>query len=132
MSIKKQKPKTYTQLRSFWYKKLSKSGFYDIEGDPHNTPTGLGWSNKFKTPETVRSWEAKREYYSMCGRFLHSHKFKSEKERVIWEYWSNGLSVRNIAKVLSKVNVTVTRDKVWRTLKPLIEEMKSMYLIGYK
>lgn len=128
---KKQKPKTYPELREVWYKKLKDSGFEDIEADKHNTAGGMGWSNKFKTAETARNWESKREYYSMAGRFLHEYKFKNERERIIWEYWANGLSVRNIAKTLTKVSLVMTRDKVWRTLKPLIEKMKSMYLVGH-
>lgn len=54
----------------------------------------------------MKSWEAKQEYYIMAEHFLNEYKFKSNFERIIWEYHTNGMSARNILKTLKKAKVT--------------------------
>lgn len=134
MSKKPKKPKTYQELKEVWYKKLKDSGFIDAEINDYGD---LAYpSSRFtKTLIGRLGFYAREEYYNMANKFLNTHKFNSPLEKIIWEYWSNGLSVRNIAVTLQKtkvVNNRFDRNRVWNILKPLIHEMKKIYLVGYK
>jgi hypothetical protein len=124
------KPKTYQELKTYWYKKLAKSGFEDIENDKQQLKQS---SSKFSEAVVVRTWSAKSEYYSMAGQFLHSYKFKTPLERIVWEYHANGISIRDIADTLNKVKrQKLKKDKIFAILKRLIKEMKSIYLVSTK
>lgn len=125
-----QKPKTYEQLRTVWYKKLAKAGFEDVEYDETRIKDG---SSKFRRSVAILNWESKNEYYYLAAQFLNDYKFESHLERIVWEYHSNGLSKMDIVNTINKTKtVHMYRTKVYRILKRLIEEMKRMYLIGYK
>lgn len=124
------------ELQAEWDKKLKESGFEDIEN-------GLGhlklWSRSFGVhhPDSARV-EAAQEYYSMAGKFLHDYEFTSEMQKTIWEYHANGLSIRDIVKVLGKAKIInpstgtpYSRMRVFRIVRSLEDSMKRMYLIGY-
>lgn len=121
-----QKPKTYNQLRKEWYKKLKDSGFNDIERrdgefkDSRGIPTQLRVTKVF--------WEAKETYYYLAQHFLTEYKFESELEKTIWEYHLNGISYRNISKILEKVNIRADRQKIFKIVKKLKEIMLKKYL----
>lgn len=124
------KKQDYQKLKEVWYKKLERSGFVDAERDEY---TLKQYSSRFNQAEVVRNWHSKTEYYSMAGQFLNTHKFASRLEKVIWEYHANGVSVRDIAKLLKHVKVIKpNKDNVHKILARLIREMKSMYLHDYK
>lgn len=124
---KKKKPQTLSELREVWYKKLERSGFDDIEATEYRLKRSV---HDFTLPVVNRDWYAKNEYYSMAGLFLNSYKFKSNIEKVIFEYHANGISVRDIAKIISKARVLkADRNRVWYILKPLIALMKKTYLV---
>lgn len=129
---KTKKPQDYKTLKDLWYKKLAKTGFYDIEWDEYDfkdvTP-----SVRFSRPIVIRNWHAKSEYYSMAGRFLHEYKFASNLEKAIWDYHSNGISARNIVKLLKKVKVIKpNKDNISTIIKRLVGKMKEMYMTGSK
>jgi hypothetical protein len=90
----------YQKLKKVWYKKLAKSGFHDIESP--NGQIKSGTSNwKFNSAwTTAYSQHAKRDYYYATQQFLNTHAFESELHRVIWEYHSEGASIRKIVKLL--------------------------------
>jgi len=118
--------KAYKALQDKWYKKAKDSGFQDIEyGDG---------SIRNCRPRTITNMDpvlrqAKEEYYTMAYHFLYEHKFKSLLEQIIWEYHTEGISVRNIAKILTETKVKVIkRDAVWRIIVKLESEMKAQYL----
>lgn len=122
---KPSKPQSYEKLKEVWYKKLEKSGFEDIEKDEYNLKQH---SSRFAEPVVVRNWHAKSEYYSMAGQFLNNYKFASNLEKVIWEYHSNGISMRNIAKLLKRVKIIKpNKDNINEIISRLIAEMKKMY-----
>ncbi len=129
---KKKKPKapeSFQDLKATWYAKLEKSGFEDAERDEYTLRFS---SSKFNTDETARNYYAKLEYYTMAGKFLHDHKFVSNLEKVIWEYHVNGISARNIAKLLKKVKIIKpNKDNVSQIIARLVKEMKKIYLVGY-
>lgn len=131
--VKQKKPKPnkqdYQSLKEVWYKKLERSGFEDIEKDELNLKQ---YSSRFNQDAVVRNWYAKREYYSMAGQFLHTYKFGSNLEKVIWEYHTESISVRNIAKLLNKTKVTKTnKDKVLAVITKLDKEMYKLFPSGY-
>lgn len=129
MKAKKRSPKVdFHTLKDVWYRKLERSGFEDIERDEYKLKRS---SKDFCLPVVNRDWEAKNEYYSMTGRFLNEYKFKNNLEKVIWEYHSNAISMRDIAQTLNKTRVKkFNKDSVHSILKPLIKQMKKMYLVG--
>lgn len=128
--MKKKSPKdNLTRLKEVWYRKLERSGFKDIEHDENNL---IDYSSSFNhNKRSAKDFYAKSEYYSMAGQFLNEFKFKSKLQKIIWEYHSNGVSARNIAKVLAKTRVSnLRKSQIWNILKPLVAEMKRMYLFN--
>lgn len=116
---------SYEKLKEVWYKKLERSGFEDIEKDEFNLKQ---YSSRFAEATVVRNWHAKSEYYSMAGQFLNNYKFNSRLEKIIWEYHSNGISIRDIVKILKKVRVSqLKRARIHQILAKLVLEMKKMY-----
>lgn len=114
-------PNDFKKVKALWYKKLRDSGFEDAESDEFNLKV---WSLKFTTPKTVRDWQAKTEYYYMANHFLNNYKFEAPLDKVIWEYHTNGISVREIAKLLKKVKIKADRNSVWLIVKKLKSAMK--------
>jgi hypothetical protein len=134
----KQKKKTKTEPFSFeklkkeWYTKLKKEGFEDIERHESATFALKSSSNKFNTADVARDYYAKSEYYSMARKFLHDYKFSSNLEKVIWEYHTEAISARDIAKLLVKVKVIKpNKDNISQIIARLAQEMKKIYLVGY-
>lgn len=130
------KPKSeFELLQDEWYKKIAetpdKDGnkFVDIEKNETqlNTYTYTIYMDDYHNEITRK---AKTDYYLMAYRFLESYKFNSDLElpgasdltvrflkkykhnpkidQIIWEYHSNGLSVREIAYTLNKSRATIT------------------------
>lgn len=115
-----------------WYAKLKKSGFEDIERHENARFVLKSSSDKFTTPEAIRDYYAKSEYYSMARKFLHDYKFASKLERIIWEYHTEAISVRDIALLLKNVKVMrANKDNVSEIVIRLASEMKKIYLVGY-
>lgn len=127
---KKKRTEDYQSLKKVWYKKLEKSGFQDIEQDEFNLKQ---YSFRITQAAVRRSWHASSEYYYMADQFLHNFKFKNNLERIIWEYHANGISMRDIAKLLKKVKFhkKIHYLDIYYTIKRLTHEMKKMYLVGY-
>jgi hypothetical protein len=120
----------YKQLRKEWYKKLKDEGFNDIEkldGDL------IEWHTSRFTKATNRRYsiEAKSDYYYLANQFLNTYKFKNELFRAIWEYHANGISQRDIVKLLNQLNLTEKgRGFVEYVLKKHKEIMFGMYVNG--
>lgn len=116
------------KLKAKWYKKAGfddpESPHFDIEQDEIYFK-GRGTS---VIDYRQAAWESTSEYYYLATMFLQEHKFKSNLERIIWEYHSNGLSVVDIAETLTKVRRRkLGRMTVWRALKKLELIMKKQY-----
>lgn len=120
-------PKTeLEQLQQFWYKKLEDEGFEDIEQTDGKLKS---WSSRFAHSRIQELREEKEPYYYMCNQFLNEYKFDSRFEQIIWEYHSNALSSREIAKIFDKAKVYKTnRQTVWLIIKRLEKAMKNMYI----
>lgn len=116
-------------LQKEWYKKLHDNGFRDIESDENHLKFYTSqFGAKFLKAEGV--WEAKARYYQMAENFLGDYKFASEMERVIWEYHSNGISYRNIAKLIAKLRLVkkTNRTTIYQVIKRLKIKMYDMYV----
>ena len=121
----------YEKLRTFWYGVLKANGFTDIEQDED---TLKEWSSRTMRKNAhenlLDSWADKLEYYDMATRFLNEYPFDKELHRVIWNYHVEGISYRNIAKLLRKTKVArMKKDTIWRIVSELKLTMKKMYLI---
>lgn len=116
----------FTALQAEWYKKLADSGYEDIEYKDGSIRSCSPRSTRAKDP-SLR--QATQEYYYMSYHFLNEYKFETELEKVIWEYHTEGISVRSICKLLSDTEVAkMSRWAVWDTIRRLETEMKRRYL----
>ncbi len=124
--MRKLKKLNYETEKVKWYKKLKDSGFEDIE----NGKGGLKRYDSYRRQEASEAtWQAKATYYQMAENFLEAYKFETVMEKAIWEYHSNGMSVRDIASVLKKIsNKKFNKDSVLKIIKRLTSSMYAMYV----
>lgn len=121
----KQKSKEFKKLQQEWYEKLAKSGFEDIETDEQHLET---WSNMYSYRIDLVKVESKQEYFRRAGQFLFDRKFKNKIEKFIWASHADGISIRNIVKLLGKKGVVVYRNPVHLIIKRLRAEMIKQYV----
>lgn len=117
--------KKFKELNAKWAKKLEKSGFEDIEQPDGRLQTWHSEWFKYRANPTLDL--AKQDYYRHAGYFLYEHKFKSELEKEIWEFHAEGISIREISKLLNKKYPRsikafgkINKSKVNEVLKPLV------------
>lgn len=115
----------FEKLQKKWYAKLKKSGFEDAESDEYNLKV---WSSVFFAHRSISQIQAKQAYYQMATNFLVDYKFENERDKIIWEYHSNGMSVRDIGKVLRKVGIRMNFMTVWRVVNKMRAKMYDMYM----
>lgn len=127
----KKKSKTYEQFRDEWYKKLAKEGFTDIENDEDHLKF---YTSRFAADFTQETWAAKTAYYQMAENFLNDYKFETHLERAIWEYHTNALSYRDIAKILKKLRLVkrMNRTTIYQIIKRLKVKMFDMYMVKHR
>ena len=124
-----QQPDDYEKLRALWYKKLEASGFEDIEQSDGNLKV---WAGKFKSRRFQELMVNNEHYYQLVNQFLNDYQFASTRDKIIWTYHAEGLSVRDIATTLNKIKATKTnRQTVWVIIKRLEGAMKKMYVSDY-
>jgi hypothetical protein len=85
---------------------------------------------KYTLGQAQIQWAAKQEYYYLANQFLNSYAFESVRERNIWEYHSNGMSIRSIVETLNKLpnRKKVNRDMIWKIIRKLSKIMKATYV----
>lgn len=88
------KSKQFTSLKDEWYAKLKSDGFKDIEASGAALNQG---ENYIKRLKFGKAQESCRRYYEIAFEFLHKDEFESEKDRVVWEFFCEGDSMREIA-----------------------------------
>ncbi len=125
---KPKKPKTYQELKDVWYKKLEAAGFVDIEEDEDKLKE---YSYRFARVGRDFMRQDKDTYYSMASNFLNDFRFKNNFEKIIWEYHSNGLSVRSIESTLSKARIKRghSKSEISVIIVRLTQEMKKLYRV---
>jgi hypothetical protein len=121
--------KQFKALSKTWAEKLKKSGFKDIEQpDGHLiTYETSKYNSSHHNGQSLSAWltmkEAQQRYYQLACQFLHDHTFDNDKEKMLWEKHSDGISYREIQK-LTGVNY-ITAGKIIRKLaKIMFEERK--------
>lgn len=118
----------FKALKAKWDAKLKKSGFDDIEVEGTDLLRG---GNPIRTDNGKRNggpWELKAEYYRLAHHFLNEKEFANRIDEIIWEYHSEGMSVRDIVLTLNKVRrKKVNRMLIWRIVERLRDEMKALY-----
>lgn len=129
-ATKKPKKLSFANTQRIWYSKLAASGFEDIEyknGMMRRTiPQSIDKNRKSQV--LIASIQ---DYYTMATHFLNDYKFETEMDKIIWEYHTEGLSIRSIVSVLKKARVRrMGRDSVWKVVNRLENLMKLMYQIG--
>lgn len=119
----------FKKLQAEWYKKLEQSGFEDIEEEDGSLKERAArYASKYNGTYFQAKkgyYESVEEYYRLATQFLHSHRFKNKREKLIWEMHSNGTSIRNIVKELEKRQYPASkRDSVHKVVKGLAAKMK--------
>lgn len=118
-------------LKDKWYGKLDKDEFNDIESDEDNLKV---WSSflfgKNRAGSQFGGWQFKAEYYYMASQFLEQYKFDNNRDKIIWDYHSNGISIAEIAKTLKKVKIKTTINIVQKTIIRLKLKMYDMYMVS--
>lgn len=123
----KTKKTELNQLKDLWYQKLKETGFKDIENEngvieDDGIPRSVNFQDEMQR-------QIVQDYYSMATCFLNAYKFESELEKVMWEYHTNGLPIRDIVKLINNTKVkTVSRTVVGEIIYKLTKVMKAMYL----
>lgn len=116
--------KKFDELKAKWDKKLLDSGFEDIEGknDTLKKHSFLGRNvDEFYANEVWH--KSKEEYFRLAGQFYYEHNFSSQLDKKLWEYHKDGVSVREIARILKSKNIKLTKSAVFKHLKKLIDKM---------
>jgi hypothetical protein len=122
--------KQFNKLQVKWDKKLKKSGFIDLEPIRNGRLTNTTESNGVLDKRRDNRWEAEAEYYRLATYFLNDYEFESNFQRIIWEYHANGISYRNIVKILKKVKRKTDRQTICEIIRELREIMLKMYGIS--
>ena len=88
------KPKSLARLKATWRKKLSKSGFKDIEDANGNLNEFV--STRYKSDEFI-TYAAQERYYQLADQLLHDYNFTSIEDKTIWRFHCQGKTIGNIA-----------------------------------
>lgn len=129
MKQKKSVPQNLKELQETWYKKLKKSGFEDIESNEDNLKV---WSSIFFSRHSIEQIQAKQAYYQMATNFLEDYRFESRRDKIIWEYHANGVSYRDITKILRKVRIKLSHVSIQHIVHKLQAAMYMMYKMPTK
>lgn len=93
--------KSCRSLKRSWDQRLIKSGFTDIEKDcriiDHKTSLDLVYRRDFQTTFQL---EARQSYYQWAREKAQLGEFKNHKDKLIWESYAEGLSSREIGKMV--------------------------------
>jgi hypothetical protein len=108
--VKFYQTKKFMELHKKWEKELKKSGFRDLEVQTETISFG-----KIKRPERVVST---LEYYTQASKFYWDYTFKSEHEKIVWLYHSEGVPYREIAALLGRKDHNEV-FKILSLLKPI-------------
>jgi hypothetical protein len=119
------------KLQRDWYKKLKRDGFQDIEQPDGNLKV---WSQSLNNDRHLGRHTSRRqahaEYYYYANQWLNEGKFDLRLDKIIWEYHSNGISMRGISKLLKQTKVCIlSRTSVYNIIKDIRQKMFRAYSI---
>ncbi len=117
--------KEFKALKKEWYDKLKENGFEDIEHLDNSLARYESYHHAERYNDDIKR-DAKIYYYDKAEKFYQNYKFSSEKDKTIWKFHKEGISVRNIVKQLDAVGIKSSRDTVSRIVLKLRKEMLSI------
>jgi len=97
----------FAKLQAKWYKRLSKSGFFDLEwtdknsGQGHSTPFLRKSLNKFKHLQQSELLN-RAQYFIAAEAFTSQHNFPSRLHEFVWECYAEGLSYRQMQDEIAR------------------------------
>jgi predicted transcriptional regulator len=98
--------KSLKNLKKKWYKKLKDAGFVDIEDADGNLRSSASRFSYLYSPAEFREIEM---YYQVAQALLHTEYLPVGRDREIWRLHADGLTVREIARLMSVDKDTVNR-----------------------
>lgn len=85
--------KEFKDLQAYWYDIAKQTGFEDCEYANGVVKTEVNYrAAKLKVKASIKN------YFSLASDILHSHEFKTELEKQIWDLHCQGLSIRETNK----------------------------------
>lgn len=105
--------------RRFWYARLARSGFRDIETGP--AQDGLLRTDKRVEPTRVSEYAAQAEYYRRATALVHTREWPSALERRIWELHAEGAPYKTIARKAGTY-VKLVHETVGRIRREMLAE----------
>lgn len=122
-------PKTaFDDLRDEWYKKLKEDGFTDVESVDEKL-IGRWSTSNFTRVRTRVNMEQTLEYYNIAGHFLFDYKFEDEFDKQVWQYHTEGMTVREISEILTQTTpIGAKKSNIGKIIKRLSGVMKQMYI----
>lgn len=107
--------KSCLEIRADWYLQLQINGFKDIENleEDFVDRNSLAARCTHIDFHTKIQFDAKRSYYQWARDKLIDGKFRSDTDKLIWEYHSEGISTRTISPRVG-LNQSWTARKVAR------------------
>ena len=91
--------KKFKQLQDKWYKKAEKSGFEEQEDVNSSRELMKEWhSSHFMKDIVVDKYEDQQRFFELARQLLHIYPFRTNKDRRIWELFSDGIMIRGISR----------------------------------
>lgn len=133
------KSKEFQDLKNEWYRKLKDTGFNDLDQDENSLKT---WDSSRLTRKIQGQYyvnnkvynEAREEYYRQAGWFLNDYRWgnylRNPKKffyKEIWTLHSEGISIRNIVKILKLKGIKISQDPVNRIILNFSKKMFKKY-----
>lgn len=116
--------KQFKKLQKEWYNKIASTGFEDVE--LFNETFGNAERCYLKRPsfKWALKWDsAILEHFRIARNFLAHGIFASDLDKKIWELYTEGLSIRQIASKLTKEGLPHSAFPIFTRLKTLKVQM---------
>ncbi len=98
-----------------WDKKLAKAGFDDIEQRDNKERLKKWHSHYIQARFTPEEYEERRRYFELATHWLNNGTFENGRAKKAWELHTEGLSYREIAKVMrtnkDKINTWINQSQ---------------------
>jgi hypothetical protein len=93
----------FLALFAEWNGILEKSGHKEIEDfSKPDVPFKSGWEAFNLNHLSIEERQARQLYYEKARAALHTYNFKHPIHRLIWEMYSEGVSIRSIAGTIGR------------------------------
>lgn len=126
MMSSKFQTKPFKALQEKWYKKLKDEGFKDVEQDENHLKE---WdSHAFVSRYSSKLFASKQTYFELAGQFVYTYKFKTPREKLIWELHAEGKTITQISTELKRRRYkTYNRSGVHIIIQSIAKVMLKQY-----